>query len=424
MVTNWAGNVSFSAARFHQPGSVAELQRLVASSARVKVLGTGHSFNRIADTTGDLISLARLPAVISVDAGRARVTASAGVTYGELAAQLHAAGHALANLGSLPHISVAGACATGTHGSGDSLGNLATAVSAIEMIAADGDIVALERDAGEFSGTVVALGALGVVLTMSLDLQPAYYVSQYVYDDLPATELDEHFADIFASGYSVSLFTTWRRPVFDQMWVKQRVADPGGPAQAGEMAGTPPRRLFGARLADGPRHPVPGHSPAACTQQLGVPGPWYQRLPHFRLDNTPSAGRELQSEFLLPRSFAVPAIRAIDQISDLVAPVLQICEIRTVAADELWLSPSYRRHTVGLHFTWIDDVHAVTPVIDRVQEQLRPFEPRPHWGKLFSRPGRYERMADFTQLARRYDPAGKFRNDFLAEVLRDVGPAG
>jgi xylitol oxidase len=407
MVTNWAGNVSFGAARFHQPDSVAELQRIVALSSRVRALGTGHSFNLIADTTGGLISLARLPTTIAIDAGRARVMVSADVTYGELASHLHGAGYALANLASLPHICVAGACATGTHGSGDSTGNLATAVAAIEMVTADGELVTIERGADDFAGAVVALGSLGIVVSLSLDIEPTYYVSQYVYENMRLDQLDEHFDEIFAGGYSVSLFTTWRDPLISQTWVKQRVTEPGEPRGA----------WFGAKLASGPRHPVPGHSPVHCTQQLGVPGPWHQRLPHFRVDYTPSAGRELQSEFLLPRSAAVPAMHAIDRIGDVVAAVLQISEIRTIAADDLWLSPSYGRDSVGLHFTWIDDVRAVTPVIALVEEQLAPFDARPHWGKLFTTPGRYDRLTDFLHLMQRYDPTGKFRNNFINTYL-------
>lgn len=410
MVTNWAGNVSFGATRFHQPKSVAELRRIVALSSRVRALGTGHSFNLLADTTGDLVSLARLPTIIAVDADRAQVTVSADVTYGELGSHLHGAGYALANLASLPHICVAGACATGTHGSGDCTGNLATAVSAIEMVTADGELVAIERGAEDLAGAVVALGALGIVVSVSLDIEPTYYVSQLVYEDIRLDHLDQHFDEIFASGYSVSLFTTWRGAI-RQAWVKRRVAE----------VTEPPPVWFGAKLAVGPRHPVPGHSPVHCTQQLGVPGPWHQRLPHFRLEYTPSAGHELQSEYLLPRSAAVPAIHAIDQISDVVAAVLQICEIRTIAADDLWLSPSYRRDSVGLHFTWIDDMRSVAPVIARVEEELAPFDPRPHWGKLFTTPARYDRLPDFLCLMHRYDPTGKFRNAFLDANLAPAG---
>ena len=413
--TNWAGNVTFRAARSHRPGSVTELRRLVAGAGRVRVLGTGHSFSPIADTTGDQISLAGLPPAFAIDIERRRVTVTGAMTYGQLAPRLNEAGYALANLGSLPHISVAGACATGTHGSGDGVGNLATAVAEIELVTADGSLVRLNRDRPAdqqaFSGAVVGLGALGAVVSLTLAIEPAYRVSQYVYDDLPTEALDRHFDEIFGRGYSVSLFTDWRAGTFNQLWVKHRLS-------AADLAEPGPGWL-GARLADGPRHPVPGMSPVHCTAQLGEPGPWHERLPHFRLDFTPSAGRELQSEFMLPRTRAIGAIRGIEAMRDLVAPVVQISEIRTIAADELWLSPAYRRDSVGLHFTWIDDWAAVAPVLALVEERLEPFDPRPHWGKLFaaSPAGRYERMPDFRQLRLAFDPTGKFGNDFLDAYL-------
>jgi alditol oxidase len=413
--TNWAGNVTFGAARIHRPDSITQVRQLVAGADRARALGTGHSFNPIADTTGDQVSLVDLPAAFSVDADRSRVTVSAATTYGQLAPRLHQAGYALANLGSLPHISIAGACATGTHGSGDGVGNLATAVTALELVTADGDLLTLDRDRPAdqptFGGAVVGLGALGVVVSLTLAIEPTYQVSQYVYDDLPTGVLDGHFDEIFGRGYSVSLFTDWLHGTFNQVWVKHRVS-------GAHRAEADPRWL-GARLADGPRHPVPGMDPAACTTQLGRPGPWHERLPHFRLDFTPSAGRELQSEFMVPRTRAVEAIRAIEAISDVVAPVVQISEVRTIAADELWLSPCYRRDSVGLHFTWIDDQAVVEPVLALVEERLEPFDPRPHWGKLFtvSPAARYERMADFGRLRRDLDPTGKFGNDFTGAYL-------
>jgi len=413
-LANWAGNVVFGAERFHRPTRVQDLQRLVARSSRVRALGTGHSFSPIADTTGDLVSLADLPKIIEIDTDRSRVWVSAGVRYGELAQFLNDAGYALGNLGSLAHIGVAGACATATHGSGDANGNLATAVSALEMITAAGDVLTISRDSdggdGEFRGAVVALGALGIVINLSLDIRPAFEIRQYVYTDLPWERLNEHLADIFASAYSVSLFTTWRSPRIDQIWLKQRVGDPG-------QTEAPPV-WHGARLADGPRHPIPGQPAASCTQQQGVPGPWHERLPHFRLDCIPSAGQELQSEYLLPRHYAPAALNAIAAIRDRVAAVLQVCEIRTVAADDLWLSPSYRRDTVAIHLTWISDLRAVAPVIALVETALTPFQPRPHWGKIFGlRPelvsAQYQRLPDFQRLLRRYDPAGVFRNQML-----------
>jgi alditol oxidase len=418
--TNWAGNITFRAERVHRPSSVPALQRLVAGSRRIRALGTGHSFNRIADTPGDLVSLAALPRLIELDTANAAVTVGAGLAYGELAVALNAAGCALHNLASLPHISVAGACATGTHGSGERNGNLATAVSAVEMVTADGDLVTVSRhaDPETFPAAVVSLGALGIATRLTLDTLPAFDVRQFVYEDLPGEQVTGHFDEIAGSGYSVSLFTDWRSSRFRQVWVKRRTdaAD----------SWAPDPRWMGGRLADGPRHPVPGMNPGHCTEQLGVPGPWHQRLPHFRLEFTPSAGDELQSEYLLPRARAVDGLRALQPVAGRMAPVLRICEVRTIAADEAWLSPSYQRETVAFHFTWIKDWAAVAPVLSLIEQRLAPLAARPHWGKLFAASPQavrasYPRIADFSELMCRHDPAGKFSNDMLGRYLGAAG---
>jgi xylitol oxidase len=414
--TNWAGNIAFRADTVHRPASLPEVRSLASRSGKIRVLGSGHSFNDIADTPGALVSLARLPSTLEFDSAAATVKVNAGMRYAEVGRRLHARGHALPNLASLPHISVAGSIATATHGSGDANGNLATAVSALEMVTAGGDLVSLsrDRDGEEFRGAVVGLGALGIVVSVTLDVMPAFDVRQHVYEGLPFEALDDHFSDIVAGGYSVSLFTGWRDSLIDQVWVKRRTG--------GADAPPPDAGLFGARPADGPRHPVPGMSAVHCTEQLGVPGPWFERLPHFRSDFTPSSGEELQSEYLVPRSHALGALRAVHELRDRVAPVLQISEIRTIAADDLWMSPSYRRDTVGIHFTWIKDDRAVRPVLALLEERLASFEARPHWGKLFTvSPDvvreRYPRLADFRKLARHYDPAGAFTNEFLDRYL-------
>lgn len=411
-LTNWAGNVEFGAERVHLPRSLEHLQRMVAAGTSVRPLGAGHSFSRIADTCGDLVSVAGLPQECELDPARSTVTVSAGMRYGELAARLHGAGFALRSLGSLPHISVAGAIATGTHGSGTTVGNLATAVTALQMVTADGELVDLSREThGEaFCGTVIALGALGIVTAVTLDVVPAFSMGQWVYDDLPWAALDGHVEQILDSAYSVSLFTDWRRDRGCQVWLKRRVDCSVSPE--------PPRRWLGATLADGPRHPVAGMPAANCTQQLGVPGPWHERLPHFRREFTPSSGRELQSEYLVPRGHAVAALGAVGRIQERVGPLLQVSEIRTVARDDLWLSPSYGRDTLAVHFTWVPDTAAVTQVLGAVEEQLAPFQPRPHWGKLFSTSPDalargYPRYGDFTELMAHHDPSGKFRNELL-----------
>jgi len=392
--TNWAGNVTFQAKNFAEPASLSELRALVAQADRVRALGTRHSFSRIADTTGTHVSLAGLPPLIEIDSAARRVRVGGGIRYTELAPRLTAGGWALPNLASLPHITVAGACATATHGSGDGNGNLATSVVEFEMVTANGDLVAIDREHADFYGAVVALGRLGIVSALTLDLVPAFDVAQYVYDELPDERLDAEFDAIFASGYSVSVFTDLRRY---QLWCKRLASDPA-----------PPPEWFGARAADGPRNPVPGMPSRNATEQGGVPGPWHARLPHFRAEFTPSAGAELQTEYLLPRRHAVSALHALRELRDQITAVLQICEIRTVAADELWLSPSYRRPTVGVHFTWVDDAAAVAPVVTAVEERLAPFDPRPHWAKVHVTSGRYQRLADFTRLTQEFDPDAKF----------------
>ena len=358
--TNWAGNVTFRAARHHRPTSIGQLQALVARADRVRALGTGHSFNRLADTEGDLVSVAGLPKLLEIDSTGRTVTVGAGMRYGELGSPLHEKGFALHNLGSLPHISVAGAVATGTHGSGCSNGNLSTAVRALQLVTPDGETVALDRDrdGATFPGAVVALGALGIVTHLTLALVPAFEIRQYVYDGLPYDRLIEHLDEILSAAYSVSVFTDWREPVSCQVWLKRRT---------GDHTQEPTSRWLGARLADGPRHPLAGMSPAACTPQLGQAGPWHERLPHFQLGSTPSRGEELQSEYFVARESAAGALGAVARLTAQVAPVLQTAEIRTIAADDLWLSPAYRRDSVALHLTWIADAIAVAPVVAAVE---------------------------------------------------------
>jgi xylitol oxidase len=398
---NWARNVTYGATSIYQPASLEELQSLVAATDRIRALGTRHAFNRLADTSGALVSVAGLPRVIEVDSAASTVKVSAGLRYAEVASQVD--GFALPNLASLPHISVAGACATATHGSGVGNRSLSTSVSGMEIVTADGDLVSINHGDADFDGAVVNLGALGVVTALTLDLVPYFEVRQYVYEGL---SFSEDLLGILGGAYSVSLFTDWGGPLVNQVWVKQRTTDPDF-----EVPATP---------ADGPRHPVPGMPVANCTQQMGVPGPWFERLPHFRPEFTPSSGEELQTEFMVARSDAIKALRAVDEIRDRIHPVLQISEIRTIAADSLWLSPYYERDTVSIHFTWIADTAAVMPVVALVERQLAPFGPKPHWAKVFTlEPAGYERLPDFRDLARRLDPNGKFRNRFVDRLIED-----
>lgn len=408
--TNWAGTYRYRARRWHRPASVEQLQEIVARAADVRVLGSRHSFTAIADAD-ELISLEELPAPVTVDRDAGTVSLGGGTTYGELVRRLADEGLALANLASLPHISVAGAVATATHGSGVRNGNLATAVAALEIVTSSGELVTAARGDADFDGQVVGLGALGVVTRITLDVEPAFEVRQHVFEGLSWSALTEHFDEIVCAGYSVSVFSR-RLDAVDMVWVKSRL-DEAAPAG-----------LLDARPAIHDRNPIVGEDPAACTPQLGRPGPWHDRLPHFRMGFTPSAGVEIQSEYLLPRAHAVAAIEALRSLADRIGPLLLVCEIRTVAADDLWMSTSYGRDSVAVHFTWRRLPEDVAAVLVHVENAFAPFGARPHWGKVFladapSIAPRYERHADFVRLVERIDPRGAFRNAWLeTSVLR------
>ena len=412
--TNWAGNYRYQASRLHRPSTLAQLQEVVAASPRVRALGSRHSFTAIADSA-ELVSVAGLPGEVAVDRAAGTVSCPAGLTYGELAVVLGREGLALHTLASLPHSSVGGAVATATHGSGDANGNLATAVAGLELVTSSGDLVQASRGDPDFDGMVVGLGALGAVTRLTLDVEPAYQVRQRVFEGLAWDALHEHFDEITAAGYSVSVFTRWGEAV-DQVWVKRRVA--GDPEEADGD-------LFGAVAATVDRHPILELDPVNCTEQLGVPGAWSDRLPHFRMGFTPSSGAELQSEYLVPRRHAATAIRAVHGLADQVRPVLQVSEIRTVAADRLWMSPQYGQDTIAIHFTWQPDRAAVDRVLAELEAALAPCQARPHWGKVFLAGAAaiaplYERVGDFGRLAGRLDPRGAFRNPWLGNHV--LGP--
>jgi alditol oxidase len=407
VTVNWAGNLTFSAARLAHPASVDEVRAVVREADSAHVLGAGHSFSAVADTTGTLVSLDGMPELFEVGGSTARV--GAGMRLARLAELLHARGLALPALPSLPHITVAGAVATATHGSGDAVSSLADLVHGLELVTASGEVVTPRRGDPDFDGAVVSLGGLGVVTAVELAVCPAFEVEQRVYDDVPFDVLVPRFADVFGSAYSVSAFTTWRGTA--HVWVKRRVDD--APADLG---------WAGGRAADGPRHPVPGQPALHCTAQLGEPGPWHERLPHFRADFTPSVGQELQSEYFVGREHAGEALRAIEALR--IGDVLLTSEIRTVDADAQWLSPVHGRPSVAFHFTWRQDEPAVRAELARVEAALEPWDPRPHWGKLTNlTPAtvRYPAADRFTDLRARLDPTGKFRNAVLDTWFPDQG---
>jgi alditol oxidase len=416
---NWAGNVQYGSDRLYSATSMEQAQEFVRKHTRLKVLGTRHCFNHIADSNDEFLSLRSMDKVLALDSQARTVTIPANMSYGQLSPYLQEHGFALRNLASLPHISVAGACSTATHGSGEKNGNLATQVSGLEMITASGEIVILSRkhDGEDFLGAVVGLGALGVITKITLDLQPTFMMKQYVYENLPLSEMKDHFDAIESSSYSVSLFTDWQKKRINEVWIKSRV-EPGSTFD-------PTPEFFGAKLATRNLHPIAELSAENCTEQMGVPGPWYERLPHFRMGFTPSAGNELQAEYFVPRRHAVEAILAVERLRDQVGPHLLISEIRTIAADDFWMSPCYKQPSVTIHFTLKPDWPAVRTLLPIIERELTPFQVRPHWGKLFTVPparlkAGYEKLPAFIELSKKYDPHGKFRNDFLNKNIFGV----
>lgn len=429
---NWAKNIHYGSREIVYPESAGELSTLVANSDRLKVLGSRHSFNRIADTDALHLSLERLPRRVEIDRARSQATVSADLPYGTFCEFLHQNGFALHNLASLPHISVAGACATATHGSGVRHRNLATAVAALRMITGDGTSIDLKRGEEDFGYAVAGLGALGVITEMTLDLQPTFQVRQWGYEGLSMAHLEDYFEQIMSCAYSVSLFTDWRGESFSQVWIKEMVDDPF----LGSSVLADARNVLeanGATAAEGGLHPVDG-DPACCTEQFGKPGPWHDRLPHFRMSFTPSDGVELQAEYFVARQDAPAALAKLAEHRTEIAPLLLITEVRTIAADDLPVSSCYQRDSVAIHFTLRQHLEAneeilpngLTPETERlvqlIENTLAPFQARPHLGKLFTLSSAelskvYPNMPAFREVADRYDPEGKFRNEFLLSKI-------
>ena len=413
---NWAGNIEYSTDRLYPAESVAQVAEMVKKYNKIKVLGTRHCFNTIADSKDNFISLKPMNKVVSIDAAAMTVTVEAGINYGQLCPYLEEKGYALHNLASLPHISVAGACTTATHGSGLKNGNLSTAARAIEFVMADGKTVTLhrDRDGEKFNAAVVGLGGIGVITKVTLAIQPTYKMRQDVFEQLPMAQLKDHFEEIESAGYSVSLFTDWQSDKINEVWIKSKVA-------ADSKFNFGPE-FFGARAATKNMHPIAALSAENCTEQMGVPGPWYQRLPHFKMGFTPSSGVELQSEYFVPHKHAVEAIFAISRLGRQIGPHLFITEIRTIAADNYWMSPCYKQASVTIHFTWKQEWPAVQKLLPLIEKELAPFNAKPHWGKLFTMSpahlaSLYEKLPAFRHMLKEYDPTGKFRNDFLNKYI-------
>ena len=409
--SNWAGNLEYSTERVARPQSLAKVQEVVRKAKRLHAISTRHSFTPVADSDSEQISLRAMKRVIAIDAAARTVTVEGGITYGELAPKLHEAGFAIRNTASLTTVTIAGATASATHGSGNANQNLAGAVSGVTLVTANGEIVSFKRGDAEFDGVVVSLGALGVIVEMTLDIQPTFEARQEVYTGLPFETLARNFDDIMGGGYSISLFHNWTGDVVPQVWVKSLATSP---RHSGNY--------FGAVSATERWHPMPGFDPATVTEQMGVHGPWHLRLPHVRDEMMATSGNEIQAEYFVPRKQAGAALRAVKSVQERMDKVMLVGEIRTVAADTMWLSTAFERDCVAIHFAFRRDWPGIKAVLPDVEAVLRPFDPRPHWSKVFTMPAaevqsRYPKLPEFRALRKKLDPQGKFSNAFVDEYI-------
>ena len=414
----WAGTYTFTAPRIVEVASVDEVQRLVADAAgagdKVRALGTRHSFNGIADTTGTLVSILALDPDPVIDEAAGTVTVGSGIRYGALANWLEQYGWALHNTGSLPHISVGGATATGTHGSGNALGVLSTAVRGLEYVAPDGSLVTVRRGDPDFEGMVVGLGAFGIVVRTTLAIEPSFRMRQDAFHGLPWDVVLGDLEAVTGAAYSVSLFTDWLGDLVQLAVRKTRLESDDSP-----VGGIPVPEVWNGAIRQ-PAFSIFGDDDENTTTGDGTPGPWNERLPHFRFDRSPSAGDEIQTEYFVDRGQGAEALSAVRALGERIAPHLQITELRTAAADQLWLSGSYQRPTLAIHFTWKNDPEAVRALLPDIEAALAPFDARPHWGKVNTVDAAtlahvHPRLADARALFERLDPAGVFSNGYLEQ---------
>lgn len=405
---NWATNINFHDAQTLHPQQIVELAQIVNSSPKVRVRGSGHCFNTIADSYDTVVVLDALPKNVEIDSERKVASVSAGANYAEVAEALDAKGWALHNLASLPHISVAGAIATGTHGSGIRNGALHTSVRAVEIMSPDGTQRRVERGKDEdFYATVVGLGLTGIITRCELDIEPTYEIYQTVFGDMPRTTFQPNVVEVLSGGYNTNYFTTFDSKGVGDVWFKSRTQ--------------PPAEYFGAQARTTKVHPILSEDPDACTEQGGVPGPWHARLSHFRIDANPSAGNELQSEFFVEATNASAAFKAIEEIASEFGAKLLVSEIRAIAADEHWMSPAYHRESIAFHCTWKND-YEIPYFISLIEDALQPFDFRPHLGKVFNVGAEHLRKVlpqfdRFRKHVMSVDPAGKFQNEFTKNLL-------
>lgn len=408
LLMNWSENFTFEATGVERPKTIAQLQDVVAAAPRAKAVGTRHCFTRIADSPGGvLVDTSGLDVGVTVDHDTMTATVPAGWSYSKIVAELEAQGVALPNLASLPHVSIAGATATGTHGSGDTNQVMAACMSGIELVDGEGELRTIDSGHPDLKALSVGLGAFGIFTTLTVDVEPSYLVQGAYFRETSWQNLLDNLDDVMASAYSVNLHAAYSDTNVRGIWSKYRLE--------GSEPLDLPDELFGMTRVEGQL--TPGKNTI-----INEPGPWSERLAHFTPESAPSAeGDELQTEYFVDRKHGAAAINALRKMGADLDPHLHGTEIRTVASDDLWLSPCYRRETLSLGMTWRKHEPEVRALLPRMEEALAPFEARPHWAKLFA----YDRSALLDQfehldatltLAESYDPNGTFNNPYLERI--------
>lgn len=397
---NWGGNFNYSTQNIQYPRSVAEVQQIVKNAGKLRVVGSRHSFSKIADSECTMLSTIGLNKIIGINGSIPSVTVQGGLTYTDLLTSLNTAGFALPNLASLAEISVGGAASTNAHGTGVANQALANHIRSMEIVLANGSLLTIGPNDPRLKGMAAGLGAFGVVTQLELKLVPAFNITTYTYVNMPVQNSYENFAALQNMGFGVLLVNMFTAPDAWNIAIVYARSDANNTAMLTS-------NLFGGTLVS--QTTQPSYLALLSIAQIGLSG----------VD-----GNEIQTEYFVPISKAVEAIKAVTAVANStnIFPSLATAfVIRTIASDDLWMSEYYGNDTmVAIHFSWQNNVTAVEAVLPQLERAMIPYGARPHWGKMFTMEPEdflphYPKVNEFKKLAEQLDPKGKFRNEFLEE---------
>ena len=429
---NWAKTVYYNHT-IHYPKTVEEIQHILQYHAKIRVLGSMHSFNNITklpqEFNGVYISMSNMNQVIKCCRGE-RVTIQPGITFGELGEYLHERNFGFHNMASLPHITVGGAISTGTHGAGVFNGNLASHVMQVKLISADGKLrtYRIGQDP-EFQHIPVSFGLAGIIVEIELDIVPDYDIQQCIYENLPFNTIKKSdYKTAFSSAYSFSIFTQWKNRKFTSIWAKYRLRKGRNGNEESIMIDCPDMNKI--KPSSNKVHPLPGGDTSFVSGGIGknYKEPGYVGLPHFLMEGVPSQGEELQSEYFVSSHMFDVVIEVLFhhfEENPKLYDLLYVSEMRFVAGDKLTLSPQHvLGSSIGFHFTWKKEFDQVVDALKGIENVLKPYNALPHMGKLFTMTGRelegkygQRNLRAFQSFVAPLDPLKKFVNPFLQNLI-------